>query len=161
MSAKHTNVTIRQAAPADVPFLAELWLERAVVQRQMDRRFELGPGAEARWTQAAAGWVVDSRYGVFVAEKPGKVVGCVICRVENAWPGLLPEPVGLVVEMLVGLHSAAAGVGSLLFEAARGWFDGQAVDQVIVCVPRAQPVEQAFWRAMGAKPWMDVLWVKL
>ena len=155
------EVQIRAAAPGDIPGMARLWQEKTVVQQQTDRRYRLAPDAEARWSQAVAAWLDDAHVAVFVAERQSELVGYVVVRSQASPPGLLPEQVGVVVDMAVGLHSNQNGLGRQLWDAARTWFTAQGLTRVLAQVPRHVPVEQAFWRAMGAVDAVDVLWMKL
>ncbi len=155
------EVQIRAAAPGDIPGMARLWQEKMVVQQQTDHRYRLAPDAVTRWSQAVAQWLEDAQAAVFVAERESELVGYLVARRQASPPGLLPEQVGMVADMAVGLHSDQNGLGRRLWEAARTWFAAQGLTRALAQVPRHVPVEQAFWRALGAVDAVDVLWMKL
>jgi len=155
------EVQIRRANSADIPGLARLWQEKMTVQQQSNRRYRMAPDAAARWSQAAALYLDDPLAAVFVAQRGNELVGYVVLRCEASPPGLLPEQIGKVVDMAVGLHSDQNGLGRRLWDSARSWFTAQSLTRVEAHVPRFMPVEQAFWRAMGAIDVVDVLWMKL
>jgi GNAT superfamily N-acetyltransferase len=153
-------IIIRPCVSTDLSELVRLWHEQAVLQQQFDRRLQLHSDARARWLEAASGWLADAHCKLLVAVREADILGCIVGRLESASPGLMPETVGLIVEIVIDAHAHQGGLGSHLFDALRRWFDEQGVKQIIVRVPRRHPVQQAFWRAQGATEWMDILWIK-
>jgi GNAT superfamily N-acetyltransferase len=107
------------------------------------------------------GWLADHCYAVFVADRTDSLAGYVVGCVQDNPPGLRPARIGIVVEMAVGAHSYQNGLGRQLFNPLRQWFAGQGITAIVAHVPSRQPVEQAFWRAIGATELTDVLWMKL
>jgi hypothetical protein len=155
------NVTIRTATPTDIPAMAKLWQEKMILQQQFDRRYGLLPDSDARWSAAAARWLDDDCCRMVVAVRENCAVGYIIGWIQNSPPGLTPEQIGVVTDMTVGLHSYQGGLGRLMLEPLRGWFMGEGITQIIAQVPSRQPVEQAFWRALGATELSDLMWIKL
>lgn len=155
------NVTIRLATLTDIPSMAKLWHEKQVLFQQSDQRLLLDSDAVTHWSRAAAEWVQDERSAVYVGIADNDVLGYVVCQLQEAPPGLAPERLGAVTEMTMDLHSTRGGLARALLAAARQWFSRQGTAQIIIYVPRRQPVEQAFWRALGATEWIDVMWMKL
>lgn len=155
------NVTIRSAAPTDLPQMASLWHEKAVLQHQVDRRFTLLPDGPARWSEAAAGWLASDQYRVLAAEREEAIIGYIVGMIEAAPPGLTPERVGLVVELVINVHVQQHGLGRQLLDSLRPWFAEQQLVVMIARVPRRGAVEQAFWRASGATEWFDYMWMKI
>jgi hypothetical protein len=155
------SVTIRTVGVDDLPGVAALWHERMMLQQQADRRFALAPDALTQWLAAANSWLGNSDCIMLAAEHRSLLVGYAIGWMQSAPPGMLPERIGVVSEMHVGVHSSQSGLGRALLDSLRAGFAGQGAAVVTVHVPRRQPVEQAFWRALGATEWIDVMWVKL
>lgn len=156
-----SDVIIRAATAEDIPAMAALWHEKMTIQQQTDRRFHLLPDGRAVWSQAAAEWLEDPLYTIYVAQRASEIVGYLIGRVEAAPPGLSPARVGAVIGMAVGAHSYQSGLGQRLLAAASDWFMEQGMTHFIARVPRRQPVEQAFWRSLGATELIETLWMKL
>jgi ribosomal protein S18 acetylase RimI-like enzyme len=155
------SVTIRTAKSSDIPAMAALWHEKTVVQQQSDARFTLLPDGDTRWSEAATDWLSDSRCCIYVGERTDGIVGYIIGWLQDAPPGLSPEKVGVISDLAVGLHSYQSGLGRMLLDALREWFADQDVTCLLAHVPRRQPVEQAFWRALGATELTEVMWMKL
>jgi len=161
MQSSNKSPVVRAAISADLSTLAALWHEKMVIQSQTDRRFTLASDAQRRWSEAAATWLTASDHAVFAAEADGRLVGYIIGWVEAAPPGLLPERFGVVGELALDAHRYQANTGRLLLASLKTWFAAQQIGQIVVRAPHRYPVEQAFWRALGATEWMDVLWMKL
>ena len=146
----------RLATPADIPFLADMWYERALLQQQ-----RVAPDARQHWTAAALLWLNEPQTGMFVAEgNDGRLAGYIVGHVQPAPPGLLPEEQGIVTEIAIDAHVYHGGTARALVEALRSWFIDRNIEQFLVMVSQRSPVEQAFWRGLGGLKRMDVLWIK-
>lgn len=156
-----SDVAVRAATRDDIPAMAALWREKMTIQQQTDRRFRLLPDGHVAWSRAVAEWLDDPAYACYVAEHAAGIAGYLIGRMEAAPPGLSPAQVGAVIDMAVGAHSYQSGLGQRLLAVAQGWFAAQGITHLMAYVPRRQPVEQAFWRALGATELTEILWIKL
>lgn len=154
------DLTIRRAETNDIPELSRLWYEKRTVQQQFDRRLTLAADGRTAWEHAAASWLTDAGCAIFVGSYDAGLLGYVIGWVQPNPPGLLPEKIGVITDMALDSHQYQGGLGRSLVKAARGWFAGQGVENVIVNVPYRHAVEQAFWRSLGAREWVDVMWLK-
>jgi GNAT superfamily N-acetyltransferase len=149
---------VRRATNADVPRLAHLWHEKAILLHQVDARFDASSGARTDWTNRAMEWLQDARCAIFVSENGAQLIGYAV-----AWrqPGLIgAKEVGLITDFALDTHTYEGGAGRRLFKALRNWFGAQGIKRIVVCVPRRYPVEQAFWRSIGAADFIDMLWIK-
>jgi ribosomal protein S18 acetylase RimI-like enzyme len=145
----------RAATLADIPILVELWYERALLQQ-----LQLAPDARDRWAAAASTWLGEKDTAIFVAENDDQLLGYVVGRVQPASPGLIPEWQGVITEIAIDVHHYHGGVGRLLVNAIQTWLRSRNMEQFLVSVPHRSPLEQAFWRGLGAVRWMEVLWIK-
>lgn len=153
-------IAVRPALNDDIPALTELWYEKWALLSQSDPRIQLALDARARWSSAVSTWLTDPDRCVLVVEDAhpvGYAVGMVDALLP---PGLIPERVGVILDIALDAHGSHAGAARALVDGLRTWFAARDVDQLVVRTPRRQPVEQAFWRALGAADWMDVLWLK-
>lgn len=150
---------IRLATHDDLPQLAHLWYEQAALNQQHDSRFRLAPDAVTRWTETAAVWLNGADSRIFAADDGSGVVGYLVARVEPGPPGMLPDRVGVIDGLAIDSHRYQRGVGRALVDSAQVWLREQSVTRLSIQVPRRRAVEQAFWRALGAKEWMDTLWM--
>ena len=150
-------LTIRAATASDLPALAHLWHEKLVLQA--DHRTAPAPNARDVWLEAAQTWLADARCGFFAAERDGDLIGGIVGWLAPM-PGIAPERIGLISEIMLDAHSYHGGVGRGLVEALRAWFAARGAAHVAVWAAHYDAVAQAFWRSLGAAEWVDVLWMK-
>ena len=155
------DLIIRAATIDDIPAMSMLWHEKMIIQQQSDRRFRLSSDSRLAWSRTVSGWLDEPCYTIPVAERNAEIVGYLVARVDSAPPGLTPAQVGVVLELAVGAHSYQSGLGRHLLESARHWFVKQEITHLVAYVPRRQPVEQAFWRALGATELTQILWMEI
>jgi GNAT superfamily N-acetyltransferase len=150
---------IRLAYPNDLPALADLWLDQAVLLAQTDPRFVLASDAAAQWSASAARWITNAHCRLLIAEE-SEIVGFIIGWMYAMPPGILPAHIGIVTELVLDMHDYQQGIARALMSELRAWFRKQGIDQIAALVPHRHPVQQAFWRSQGAAEWVDVLWLK-
>lgn len=155
------TVIVRPANSSDLPDLSRLWYEKTILQLQTDRRWKLASDAQVSWSAQVAEWIMDDQYCVLIGARGNQIAGFMVGRLQTAPPGLLPKTVGAVIDITIDVHGHPEGVGQALFQAIRDWFQGQGIQQIMTYVPRRQAVDQAFWRALGATEWVDVMWLTL
>jgi ribosomal protein S18 acetylase RimI-like enzyme len=148
-------IETRAATSVDIPILAELWYERALIQQ-----IRLAPDARERWSAAALLWLDDTNAQMFAAMDDHHPVGYIVGRIQPTPPGFTPEWEGVIAEIAIDSHQYHSGIGRQLVDAMRTWFHSRQIEQIIVFVPQRSAVEQAFWRGLGAAKWMEVLWLK-
>lgn len=140
----------RTATPDDLPQLQALWQERIVILSQADARFaRLQPDV---WRQQATDTLKADNHGWFVAAEPGATVlaGFIHGRlVDDDKAGR----VGVMLELALDAHAYHGGLARRLWRTLEAWFTEKTVADRRLQVPRYRPVEQAFWRALGATAW--------
>lgn len=132
-------VEIRPAIPEDIPELIELRHERALLQRQ-----RIAPNVRELWSSELDGWLKDVDGVAYVAVSNGQIVGYILGRVQSE------QRKGVISELVLDLHQYQGGAGRLLVDVLHQWFRDCNIEQVVVSVHPRLPVEQAFWRALGA-----------
>lgn len=155
------TLIVRAATTTDIPALTHLWYEKTVLHLQTRRHFTLAPDGRAQWSAAALRWLADPRAALWVAQDAGEsaLAGYLLVCLQDSPPGLLPAQVGAVLDFAIDAHTYRGGVGRELARAARDWLREHHVERMMIDVPRGAAVEQAFWRALGAKEWIDRLWM--
>ncbi len=140
--------------------MASLWLEKMALQQLRDRRLRLAQDGAERRVRAMQGWLQDESYCLLVALAGGQTAGYIVGCERPGSAGMLPERQGQVLELTVGLHSDLNGLGGILWQPLHDWFRQRGLEDIIVHVPDRQPVEQAFWRSLGATEMAGLFWMK-
>jgi len=144
-------VNIRSAVLEDIPTLADLWQERRIILSQVDSRFRLLPDEREIWLVGMQEKLVSATHRIFAVENEANLVGYICGSIQ-------PNELGLIEEIALDAHRYHGGLGRQLVRALQEWFKQRDIKQIIVGVPRRMAVEQAFWRSLGAKEWMDNPW---
>lgn len=153
-----TDTHVRSATLEDLPRLTDLWLEQQTITQQLDPRLVHSAPATEDWRTAAeqdlSGTSQDVTY--LVVERDGVVLGFVVVAARA------DRHSGRILEMVIDAHKGQGGLGTLLLQAALDWLRQRSISHVIVDdVPRNHAVQQAFWRAKGAKPLQETFYLRL
>jgi len=152
---------VRKAIPQDANELQRLWQERKDVylKQAVSAQFPIKSAEE--WQAVMLNWLTREDAQVLVADRDGQLIGYMVGWIRENLPLLHPERYGLVSEMSVDGHCKQGGVGTAMLDGMKQWFKSHQLEYVQVLVPRVQPSEQAFWRSVGARQYVDYLWVGL
>lgn len=125
---------IRQATDADIPALQHLYDEHAALLAQ----------ANAAGRPAGMAPKLTEQNRVWVGEVEG-AIGGYICAIrdDDGW---------LVDDMALDAHVYYPGMARALVGAVQQAARAEGQHKMVVRVPLYHPVEQAFWRALGAQP---------
>lgn len=123
---------IKLADETDLAMLQRLYEERIALLVQSDRRIKPAP---VQWLGRADGCV-------WIGEVDGIVAGYV-----SAW---WPDAFWTIDHMGLDAHSYHPGLARALVAAVWDAARAHGASGVLVNVPSYDPVEQAFWRSVGA-----------
>jgi ribosomal protein S18 acetylase RimI-like enzyme len=124
---------IKLAADADLAMLQHIYDERIALLRQGDRRIRPAP---VQWLDRIDGCV-------WVGEVENKVAGYISAQ----WP----DSLWIIDHMGLDAHTYYPGLARALVSAVCDTARTRGSREILVCVPSYDPVEQAFWRSLGAK----------
>jgi ribosomal protein S18 acetylase RimI-like enzyme len=150
-------LTVRPARHADLDRLAQFWYERAALT-PLPGGVSLRPDAREQWQAAAARWLSQPDYCVLAAEDDGELAGFVAARAAEAPPGFAPDQTGEILAFALDGHAYHPGAGRALAEGIQLWLRERGIIRACVTIPKASPVEQAFWRSLHGKSWTETLW---
>lgn len=142
-------MNIRQPTAEDIQELSRLMDERQHLLAQMDKRFSMTNADAIK--QKLDSYLIDANNVIFVAEEVHHLVGFIVGIVK-------PDGIGVIAEMVLDAHFYHGGLGRILVQAIRKYFEENQVNQIFALVPRYHPVEQAFWRALGTQEWKNEAW---
>ncbi len=158
---KTGQLAIRFAVEEDLRRAALIWNERASLLQQSDDLQPLNPERILDWQRQARSWLTNDKCGFFVGEVNKSISGYMVIMISEGPAGLGPAVVGKVIDMAVDLHESRPGLSGALLDEARNWLKARDVGFLIVDVPARYPVEEAFWRAQGARLRFNQNWLTL
>lgn len=158
---KTSHLAIRFAVEEDLRGAALIWNERASLLQQSDDLQPMNPERILDWQRQARSWLTNDKCGFFVGEVNKSISGYMVIMLSEGPAGLEPAVVGKVIDMAVDLHESRPGLSGALLDEARNWLKARDVGFLTVDVPARYPVEEAFWRAQGARLRFNQNWLAL
>lgn len=152
---------LRPTQITDLDSITHLWSERIALLQQSDSYFTPLPNAMQVWQHQAHLWTMDDTIGFFVAEEESEIRGFVVVKIVDAPTGFRPERIGRIIEIGHSLHDNTVGLGRGLIEVATVWLKRQDTHILTIDVPARYPVEEAFWRGVGAKLRFNQFWMTI
>lgn len=160
-TSKIHQLVIRLAVEEDLAQASAIWHERVSLLQQSDHFQQSKPARIPEWQRQARSWLNSDQCGFFVGDVNEVVSGYMVVMISSGPAGLEPVFVGKVIDLAIDLHESHSGlVGALLDEASQ-WLRSRGIDFLAVDVPARYPVEEAFWRAQGARLRFNQNWLAL
>lgn len=136
-------LSTRIAVQDDLNALTALRYEKLALLSQTDPRVRVPPDYRVLWQQELGELLRDSHAHIVVAIEGESIVGYTV--------GWVKDGQGQIQFLAIDLHGYHQGVARALVSALGNWFREHGVgERVQVIAPRRSPVEQAFWRSLGA-----------
>jgi len=152
---------VRKAESRDLDRVAAIWVAITDHHRHLDPLFRMRAGVDAELSGLLRALHRDPDAAIFVHEEAGNITGMSIVRIDRS-PPIMEETVRAeITDLGVRESERRRGIGSLLVDAALDWVAARGVDRVEVQVAVGNDEGQAFWRARGFGPLMDVLQLRL
>lgn len=152
-------MNIRRAQQSDLPQLSHIWYERIALLQQSDSYFTPLRDAMQVWQGQAALWLDDDQMCFYAAEHDEQPVGYICARIIDGPIGLRPIHLGTIVDIGIDLHQTHRNLGSVLVDEVKAWLKERDIRILTVDLPARYPVEEAFWRSIGAKLRFNEFWM--
>jgi len=154
MTPERTSVTVRDATPADLDQVADLWEELIRFHHDLDNRFwQKAPDGRELFRQWMGESLAEEKRVLFVATERAQVMGFAHGMLTNSPPPMRDRCIGSVTDLVVGASHRRRGIGRRLVEAVQDWFQRQGAVEIRLTAALCNESAVAFWRAMGFEPW--------
>lgn len=153
-----TIFAIRQASPEDTAAIVEIWKEFMDFHAARDRHFTRSAQGHERFAEFISGRIVHDASCVLVAEQMQRVVGYCLAILSHYPPVFLYDTYGLISDLAVSASHRRQGIGKALVNQALAWFTKRDVSRIELRVAVTNDVSMAFWRKMGFKPYVELLY---
>jgi GNAT superfamily N-acetyltransferase len=145
----------RRASGDDLAAVTSLWIRLTEHHAALDPHFALRAGAADEARRLLDAMLRDPDTAIFVSGDPPGAFA--IVNVRRA-PPIHPETCRAEIsDVFVATAQRRRGAGRALVAAATAWASRRGAERVEVNVSPHNPEAQAFWRAQGYGPHMDVL----
>jgi len=148
---------VRRAGSADLEALSRLWIQISQHHASFDPLFRLRSGSDAEIRSLLEDQLSDPDAAAFVCESGEGVWGMAMVRIDRAPPILEEVERAEITDLGVEPDWRRRGVATQLVRVALGWIRARGVERVEVRVAAGNAEGQAFWRALGFGPHMQIL----
>jgi ribosomal protein S18 acetylase RimI-like enzyme len=152
---------VRDARVRDLDRVAALWSAITHHHAPLDPLWRMRADGGGELRELLGALQRDPDAAIFVYEEGGDLPGMCIVRVDRSPPILEEVERAEITDLGVREDCRRRGLGSELLGEALSWIALQGVSRVEVQVARGNAEGQAFWRARGFDPLMDVLHKRL
>lgn len=143
---------VRRAKPDDQDRLGALWMAFLEAQAELDDRLAIADDALERWNNDFPVWLTDETQGLWVAAPEGTVVGFASAHRWGPPPIYAASSEVYLDEVYVDPAARRQGLGTQLVAAVRAWAESVAAGRIRLQMMAANDAAQAFWAAVGARP---------
>ena len=154
-------MNIRPTQHSDLSQLSFIWYERIALLQQSDSYFTPLPDAMQVWQEQAALWINDEQRCFLAAEHNDRLIGYICVLIVDGPIGLQPRQLGNIVDIGVDLHQSHRNLGGQLVDEAKAWLNDRNIRILTIDLPARYPVEEAFWRSIGAKLRFNEFWIMI
>lgn len=148
---------MRVARPRDLDRVSALWSAISEHHAALDPVFTLRADAGEAIRSLLRAQLRDPAAEVLVWDEESSLSGLCIVRVDRIPPILQEVERAEITDLGVSPAARRRGIGAALVAAAFDWVTARGLARVEVRVAAANPEGQAFWRALGFEPLMDVM----
>jgi len=151
-------IGIRPATTKDIRQITRLWTELMEFHAEIDPRFAVGRRAAQTFPEFALRLIEGNDTTILTAWDGEEMVGFISVGIQIAPPVLCYDRFGMIHDAAVTTRLRRAGIGEMLFEAARDWLKERDISIVQLSAAPCNPIAMGFWRKMGFHPYLERLW---
>lgn len=145
-----SDFLIRYPTVDDLPTILALWLERMTIISQSVPHLRRHIPSEADHLAQLETWLHLPTAKVICGKQGNRVIGYLVATLQ--------DEMCVIEEMALDAHAYHRGLAKALMNTLQTTFLQQTPLPIVIRVPRYYAVEQAFWRAFGARDWTDPTW---
>ncbi len=151
------GITLREAKATDIEAIVLLWRELMGLHADLDRCFTLTSQADPLFRAFLEKNLVEQDAIVVLAEDLGRPVGYTMAIESDRPPVFEHSRTVLITDMIVTASHRGRGIGRCLVDRIKAWALTRDVAQLEVMAATGNPAAQAFWRKVGARPYLATL----
>lgn len=155
--------SIRDARNPDRVVIGALWRELMALHRSFDPRFTVSLDNAPEYVRSIQDKMRsrDARVLVAEARETRTVIAYIVGEIHVRPAMSMAGRFGFISDACVTSAWRHRGVGSALFEEMQRWFAARRVQAIELYVAEANPDADAFWHAMGFRPFLKLMHLDL
>ncbi|MBL7211028.1 MAG: GNAT family N-acetyltransferase [Desulfobacteraceae bacterium] len=155
------QVIIRNAGEQDLDMIIELWKELMDFHKIRDQYFSRSSDGHEKFMEFISGHIASETSKVLVAEHDGNIVGHCLASISNYPPVFENKEYGSIDDLAVTESYRRTGVGEKLCQEIQKWFKEQKIQRIELRVAVTNEVSTSFWRKMGYRPYIEILYKEI
>ncbi|HVP35441.1 MAG TPA: GNAT family N-acetyltransferase [Terriglobales bacterium] len=154
-------MVIRKATTKDLESIGLLWQEFMDFHKERDPIFARSTEGHEHFKEFIAGHLEKDSSLVLIAEQDGAAIGYCLAMLSKYPPVFEAKEYGTIYDLAVTQKFRRAGIGEKMYKVAEKWFFEHGVHRIELRVAVSNEVSTTFWRKMGFKPHVEVLFKKI
>ena len=142
-------MNIREATIEDVPEMANLWLELMNYHKDHHLVFIAKENAKKLIEDDLRNRIENTESRLFIAETENELSGFISCSFRIVQHIMIYNRRGYIAETVVSKKFRGQGIGKLLFERAKEWFEEENADHIELQVSLKNDGAMNFWGSQG------------
>lgn len=155
------QVAIRNAREQDLDMIIELWKELMDFHKVRDPHFSRSSDGHENFLEFISGHISSESSRVLVAEHDGIIVGYCLAFIANYPPVFENVEYGQIADLAVTEKYRRTGVGEKLCREVQKWFRERKIQRIELRVAVTNEVSTSFWRKMGYRPYIEILYKEI
>ncbi len=151
------DILIRELTKEDFDGIKRIFAESFKYHEQIDSIFASSEGADQIWIDYIDTIYQQDDIQVYIAILDDDIVGYCVGQILDKPPVFKMRRIGQINNIAVKEGHKQHGVGQLLFEKIKGWFDTQNVCHIELSAATNNPQSLAFWSKMGGREFMKTM----
>jgi len=153
-------ITIHKARKEDVEPIVCLWKEMMAFHAERDGYFQTSEEGHKNFRKFVEESLSKSDFCVLVAEIENRIIGYTLAHITLYPPVFIINDYGEIMDFAITAEFRRRGIGKILLKAMLEWFDSKGVKRVECRVAVKNEISTRFWRAMGFKAAMEILYME-
>lgn len=150
---------IRVASKTDIQSIVNIWKEMMNFHIERDHYFEIAEDGPERFREFIEANLASNNYRILVSEYDGKVIGYCLAK-KNIYPPVFKiKDYGEITDLSIIKEFRRKGLGEALLNEILTWYSNQGIKRIECRVARSNEVSTNFWRKMGFKCCMEILYI--
>jgi ribosomal protein S18 acetylase RimI-like enzyme len=155
------QITIRKAAPKDVPAILELWKELMDFHKKLNSIWTISACGHKQFAEYVIQHTNSKDSCAFVATDGKKPVGYCLIKISNYPPVLKRRQYGELTNMAVTKKYRRYGIGQKLVTKVRKWCAKRGISRIEAKYSTENPMAAGFWAKAGFRPYLKSTFLEI
>lgn len=153
------NMKIREAIRSDIENITKIWKEMMDFHIERDGSFNIANNAPKEFAKFIKENLSSRDWSVFVSEHNEEVIGYVLAKIEKRPPVFKELDFCEIFDLAIKQEFRRKGIGESLLSKVFQWCSEKKIKRIEVKIAVSNEISTKFWRKMGFKPYVEILYI--